>query len=187
MSKTINKPWGYYEVLDSHEGFLIKKILVKPKEKLSLQSHKHRSEHWVVVQGSAKVTIDENTPGADGKPAMKLLIRDADGDMYDLNELASASNYRLYTKDVKLDKGLPFTYENLKEHKAIEQATALTNSIKEFVPMSDGVENFVYETFLKLDRFGTTAGNWEVTLPSISNLWTDDINHKTYQQFSFAM
>tara|TARA_Y100000590_G_scaffold413259_1_gene508943 strand:- start:7323 stop:7676 length:354 start_codon:yes stop_codon:yes gene_type:complete len=60
MSKTINKPWGYYEVLDSHEGFLIKKILVKPKEKLSLQSHKHRSEHWVVVQGSAKVTIDEN-------------------------------------------------------------------------------------------------------------------------------
>ena len=60
MSKIINKPWGYYEVLDSQEGFLIKKIFVKTKEKLSLQSHKHRSEHWVVVRGSAKVTIDDN-------------------------------------------------------------------------------------------------------------------------------
>ena len=90
-----------------------------------------------------QVSINENMPGDDNLPAMKLLIRDVDGNMYDLNALADASNYRLYTKDVKLDKGLPFTYENLKEHKAIEQAEALTNNIKEFVPMSDGVENFV--------------------------------------------
>ena len=133
-----------------------------------------------------QVSINENMPGEDGLPAMKLLIRDVDGNMYDLNELAGSSNYRLYTKNFKLDNGLPFTYENLKEHKAIEQATALTNNIKEFVPMSDGVENFIYETFLTLDRFSTTVGNWEATLPSISNLWTDDINHKTYSQFSFA-
>ena len=59
MSKTINKPWGYYEVLDSHEGFLIKKILVKPKEKLSLQSHNHRSEHWVVTKGKARVQLND--------------------------------------------------------------------------------------------------------------------------------
>ena len=134
-----------------------------------------------------QVTIDENTPGADGKPAMKLLIRDADGDMYDLNELADSTNYRLFTSNFRLDKeNLPFTYENLKEHRAIEQAETLIKNIKDFIPMSEGVENFTYETFKKLGNFAFTVGNWEATLPSISNLWTDDINEKTYSQFSFA-
>ena len=61
MSEIINKPWGYFQVLNSQEGFLVKKIFVNPLSKLSLQSHKHRSEHWVVVQGIAEVTIDENS------------------------------------------------------------------------------------------------------------------------------
>jgi len=59
MYEKINKPWGYYEILDFQEKYLIKKIYVKPKAKLSLQSHKHRSEHWVVVLGSAKVILDD--------------------------------------------------------------------------------------------------------------------------------
>ena len=61
MYDQINKPWGYFHVLNSQEGFLVKKIFVKPLSKLSLQSHKHRSEHWVTVLGIASVIIDENS------------------------------------------------------------------------------------------------------------------------------
>lgn len=60
MSEIINKPWGYFQVLNSQEGFLVKKIFVNPSSKLSLQSHKHRSEHWVVVEGEAHAIIDKN-------------------------------------------------------------------------------------------------------------------------------
>jgi mannose-1-phosphate guanylyltransferase/mannose-6-phosphate isomerase len=54
------RPWGSFEILSEGIGFKVKKISVKPGASLSLQSHKHRSEHWVVVEGSAVVTIDEN-------------------------------------------------------------------------------------------------------------------------------
>jgi len=60
MSEIINKPWGYFQVLNSQERFLVKKIFVNPSSKLSLQSHKHRSEHWVVVEGEAHAIIDKN-------------------------------------------------------------------------------------------------------------------------------
>ena len=60
MSENIKKPWGYFEVLDTQDGYLTKKLYIKPESKLSLQSHKFRSEHWIVVRGSATVTIDEN-------------------------------------------------------------------------------------------------------------------------------
>ena len=59
MKSTVEKPWGKYEIIDQGKNFLIKKILVNPKGKLSLQSHKHRSEHWTIVQGKAEVTINE--------------------------------------------------------------------------------------------------------------------------------
>jgi mannose-1-phosphate guanylyltransferase / mannose-6-phosphate isomerase len=54
------RPWGWFENLSKGDGFLVKKIFVKPSAALSLQSHKYRSEHWVIVSGSAKVTIDKN-------------------------------------------------------------------------------------------------------------------------------
>jgi mannose-1-phosphate guanylyltransferase/mannose-6-phosphate isomerase len=54
------RPWGSFEILSEGLGFKVKKISVKPGSSLSLQSHKHRSEHWVVVEGSAVVTIDES-------------------------------------------------------------------------------------------------------------------------------
>ena len=60
MSEIINKPWGYFQVLDSQVGHQTKKLFIKPFSKLSLQSHKHRSEHWVIVKGSATVLIDNN-------------------------------------------------------------------------------------------------------------------------------
>ena len=61
MSDIINKPWGYYKSLDLDEGFQIKKIYVNAESKLSLQSHKHRSEHWVILKGTATIIIDQNT------------------------------------------------------------------------------------------------------------------------------
>lgn len=53
------RPWGHFEVLTSSEKFKVKRIMVKPGESLSLQSHKYRSEHWVIVKGSAKIIINQ--------------------------------------------------------------------------------------------------------------------------------
>jgi len=55
---TIYRPWGFYESLINGERFQVKRIVVKPGEKLSLQKHFHRAEHWVVVAGTAMVTRD---------------------------------------------------------------------------------------------------------------------------------
>ena len=50
------RPWGYYETLDTGPRYQVKRLMVKPGARLSLQMHHHRSEHWVVVAGTAKVT-----------------------------------------------------------------------------------------------------------------------------------
>ena len=55
----VHRPWGTYEVLEEGPGFKIKRIEVKPASSLSLQMHHHRSEHWIVVQGVAKVVNGE--------------------------------------------------------------------------------------------------------------------------------
>lgn len=52
------RPWGYFDSLNIGTRFQVKKIVVKPGASLSLQSHKFRAEHWIVVEGTAKVTID---------------------------------------------------------------------------------------------------------------------------------
>ena len=54
-----HRPWGWFESLALGDCFQVKRICVKPRAALSLQSHKHRSEHWIVVKGTAKVTIDD--------------------------------------------------------------------------------------------------------------------------------
>ena len=54
------RPWGWYETLCLGARFQVKRIMVKPGGILSLQSHVHRSEHWVVVQGTARVTVGED-------------------------------------------------------------------------------------------------------------------------------
>lgn len=55
--KTEHRPWGSFTVLDDAETFKVKCLDVSPGKRLSLQSHQHRSEHWIIVRGSAKVTI----------------------------------------------------------------------------------------------------------------------------------
>ena len=62
-----DRPWGRWEVLDTGAGFAVKRITVKPGGILSLQLHHHRSEHWIIVAGQARVTrggeILEASPG----------------------------------------------------------------------------------------------------------------------------
>ncbi len=53
------RPWGSFTVLDEGAGFKVKRIEVLPGKRLSYQKHAKRAEHWVVVQGTAKVTLDE--------------------------------------------------------------------------------------------------------------------------------
>ena len=56
-----HRPWGWFESLTLGDRFQVKRIFVKPGAALSLQSHEHRSEHWIVVEGNAWVTIDQET------------------------------------------------------------------------------------------------------------------------------
>lgn len=58
LHKTVFRPWGYYTCMNGGEGYLTKTICVLPHQKLSLQSHNHRSEHWVVLEGEAYVIKD---------------------------------------------------------------------------------------------------------------------------------
>lgn len=55
----VYRPWGHYEGIDMGDRFQVKRITVKPGEKLSLQMHHHRAEHWVVVSGTARVTCGD--------------------------------------------------------------------------------------------------------------------------------
>jgi mannose-1-phosphate guanylyltransferase / mannose-6-phosphate isomerase len=59
LHQTVYRPWGTYTILEEGEGFKIKRIEVRPHASLSLQMHHHRSEHWVVVNGEAKVVNGE--------------------------------------------------------------------------------------------------------------------------------
>lgn len=58
LHKTVFRPWGYYTCMNSGDGYLTKTICVMPHHKLSVQSHNHRSEHWVVLEGTALVLKD---------------------------------------------------------------------------------------------------------------------------------
>ena len=58
IHKTVFRPWGYYTRLNSGKGWLTKIITVLPAHRLSLQSHNHRSEHWIILQGNAVVVLD---------------------------------------------------------------------------------------------------------------------------------
>ncbi|MFG1411946.1 mannose-1-phosphate guanylyltransferase/mannose-6-phosphate isomerase [Xanthobacter sp. VTT E-85241] len=57
----VHRPWGTYQTICRGERFHVKKIVVEPGAKLSLQKHHHRAEHWVVVRGTAEVTVDDRT------------------------------------------------------------------------------------------------------------------------------
>ena len=56
---TETKPWGAFYVLDEGAGFKVKRIVVTPGGRLSLQTHRHRAEHWTVLSGEATVTVGD--------------------------------------------------------------------------------------------------------------------------------
>ncbi|MBC7239063.1 MAG: cupin domain-containing protein, partial [Chloroflexi bacterium] len=56
---TVCRPWGMYTVLKEGQGYRVKRVVINPGEKLSFQKHAFRSEHWVVVRGRAKITLDD--------------------------------------------------------------------------------------------------------------------------------
>jgi mannose-1-phosphate guanylyltransferase/mannose-6-phosphate isomerase len=58
--RRIYRPWGYYQGVDAGTRYQVKRIVVTPGARLSLQKHFHRAEHWVVVKGTAKVTVGED-------------------------------------------------------------------------------------------------------------------------------
>ncbi len=61
LHREVYRPWGNYDSLDNGTRYQVKHIMVKPGEKLSIQMHHHRAEHWIVVSGTAKVTNGDNT------------------------------------------------------------------------------------------------------------------------------
>ena len=56
-NKKVERPWGTYTVINEKDDFKVKLVEVLPGQSLSLQRHKHRSEHWVILNGKAKVTV----------------------------------------------------------------------------------------------------------------------------------
>ncbi len=61
IHREVYRPWGKYDSVDNGERFQVKRITVNPGAKLSVQMHHHRAEHWIVVSGTAKVTLDAET------------------------------------------------------------------------------------------------------------------------------
>ena len=59
LHRLVHRPWGWYDGIDSGPRFQVKRIMVKPGASLSLQMHHHRAEHWIVVTGTAEVTVGE--------------------------------------------------------------------------------------------------------------------------------
>ena len=104
IHKTVYRPWGYYTVLAQGNGFLTKMIHVNPGQKLSLQSHNHRSEHWVVLEGMAKVVLE-------GK---ELVL--SPGHSVDIPVKAIHSLQNPYTDNLKIievQKGNPLIEEDI--------------------------------------------------------------------------
>ena len=61
MEEVVSRPWGTYQTIYRGDTYQVKRIVVLPHQKLSLQSHNHRSEHWLIVEGNGIVTLNEKT------------------------------------------------------------------------------------------------------------------------------
>jgi len=90
LHKTVFRPWGYYTCLNTGKGYLTKMIYVMPKQKLSVQSHNYRSEHWVVLEGKALVVLDDE----------KYLVNA--GDSIDIPLKAKHSLQNPYNEELKI-------------------------------------------------------------------------------------
>lgn len=57
----VDKPWGSYEIIHENSFYKVKKIVIKPEKRISLQYHKHRNEHWYIVQGHSLINLDDES------------------------------------------------------------------------------------------------------------------------------
>jgi mannose-6-phosphate isomerase len=71
------RPWGTFTVLDEGENFKVKRIEVLPGKRLSYQKHAQRAEHWFVVQGTAKVTLDDREINVSAGEAIDIAVGSA--------------------------------------------------------------------------------------------------------------
>jgi len=94
LHKTVKRPWGRYTVLDKGPGFKIKLVEVAPQKALSLQRHTHRSEHWVVVEGRAKITKGRRVYYVDANQSTYIPLRYA-------HRLQNPTNYPLKIVEVQ--------------------------------------------------------------------------------------
>ena len=58
--KKVERPWGTYEIITKGNGFQVKRLIINPDYRLSLQWHRHRDETWVIVRGVAEIEVDKN-------------------------------------------------------------------------------------------------------------------------------
>ena len=72
MANVVERPWGWFEPLGGGEGYLVKRLCIRAQQRISLQRHRHRSEHWVVVAGSGTLQCHDNTLTA--QPGTNLFI-----------------------------------------------------------------------------------------------------------------
>ena len=70
------RPWGSYTVLDEADGFKVKRIEVLPGKRLSYQKHLHRAEHWFIVRGTARVTLNDKTFDLESDGSIDISIGD---------------------------------------------------------------------------------------------------------------
>lgn len=104
VHKTVYRPWGYYTVLAQGNGFLTKMIQVNTGQKLSVQSHNFRSEHWVVLEGTAKVILE-------GK---ELILSPGHSVDIPLKAIHSLQNpYKETLKIIEVQKGSPLIEEDI--------------------------------------------------------------------------
>jgi mannose-1-phosphate guanylyltransferase/mannose-6-phosphate isomerase len=59
MMEIIHKPWGWYENLQENNGYKVKRLYIKPNQKISLQYHNQRSEHWIIVSGDGELELND--------------------------------------------------------------------------------------------------------------------------------
>ena len=71
------RPWGSFTILDESDRFKVKRIEVLPGKRLSYQKHQHRAEHWFVVQGKAKVTLNDREILVDSGSSIDIQTGDA--------------------------------------------------------------------------------------------------------------
>ena len=125
IHQKVDRPWGSYEVLIDEETYKAKRIIVKPGQKLSLQKHRYRSEHWTIVQGKGWVTQDESCIELSKDQSAYIAAGMAD---VGLGIEAAASHFGLHFIPVAEEHYLFVCKKHTLKLKAIEQLLSIIKS-----------------------------------------------------------